>query len=230
MSKARPKSRTLALLIAGAAALAVAATAFGSVAIYNNAFPNANSVKEMKQVEGGKPCSKSFRDKSKVMRVAVKRGDRLCAWSPPVQGDRALPDHEFIGVSRVLKEKTPKSVRGSAYMSLQVRFSPKESYELQITPKGKKWKFVRNPDGSGFPFSGKSKAINGLGSKNVLRVRAFGAKIAAYVNGKKLKVLTDNDPGQVEGRKVALGIGSRKNANKGPVGTWDNVRVLVPNP
>ena len=230
MPNARPKTRIFALLIAGAAALAVAATAFGSVAIYNNAFPNENSVKSLKQVEGGNPCSKSFRKKSKTMRVAVKKGERLCAWAPPVLGDRDLPDHEFIAVGRVLKNKTPKPVRDATFLSLQVRFSPKESYELQITPKGKKWKLVRTPDGSGFPFSGKSKAIKGLGSNNVLRLKAFGAKIAAYVNGKKLKVVTDNDPGQVEGRKLALGLGSRKNAEKGPVGTWDNVRVLVPNP
>ena len=230
MPNARPKSRIFALLIAAAAALAVAATAFGSVAIYNNSMPNENSVKEMKQVEGGKPCSKSFRKKSKVMRVAVKRGERTCAWAPPVQGDRDLPDHEFIAVGRILKEKTPKSVRDATYLSLQVRFAPKESYELQITPKGHKFKLIRTPNGSGFPRKGTNRAINGLGSKNVLRLKAFGAKVAAYVNGKKLAVVTDGDPGQVEGRKLALGIGSRKNAEKGPVGTFDNVRVLVPNP
>lgn len=230
MSPARPTTRVLTVLSAAAATLALAAGALASVTVYNNAFPSEGSVKEMKQIDGGGPCDKSFRDKSKVMRVAVKHGERLCAYSPPVQGDRALPDHEFIAVGRVLKERTPSSVRDATYLSLLVRVSAGEHYELQVTPKGRKFKLSRKPDGSGFPITGTSSAIDGLGEKNVLRLRAFGAKITAYVNGEKVASMTDDDPGEVGGRKLALGIGSRKDTEKGPVGTFDNVRVLVPNP
>lgn len=229
MLQARTKIIFLALASA-VAAVAVVGTALATVAVYNNAFKNAASVKEVKGTGGqGTHCDKAFTD-SKAMRITVNGGDTLCSYAPPVVGDRELPDHELIAVGRVLKKQTPKSVRDAAYLSLQVRFGGGQGYGLEITPKGRKFRLTRSPDNGGFPVTGRSSEINGLGKKNVLRLRAFGTKVAAFVNGKRLGVVTDGDPGQVSGRRVAIGLGSRKNANKGPVGTFDNVRVLVPNP
>jgi hypothetical protein len=54
--------------------------------------------------------------------------------------------------------------------------------------------------------------------------------VTAFVNGASVASYDDPNPGQVSGRKVAFGIGSRKNVNNGPIGVFKSVKVGVPTP
>lgn len=224
-----PARTTIALVATPLVALALAAGATGLVAVYSNNFSSKGQYKEIKRSGGGdRGCGRSYRSGAKVMRVIVS-GKRLCSYSPPVQGDGPRPDHDFAVDGRVLKG-TPRQVRKAAYLAISVRVGRGDSYELQIRPKAKRFKLARNPDGAAFPVNGESNAINGIGERNKLRIRAKGPKIVGYVNGRRLAQVTDPDAADLDGAKLAFGLGSRRSAPKGPLGTFDRVRVRVPSP
>ena len=63
-----------------------------------------------------------------------------------------------------------------------------------------------------------------------VRLRAFGARIEAFVNGTRLADVTDADPGQVDGRRIAFGVGSLKDVKGGPLAVFKSVNVRVPDP
>lgn len=223
-------TRPLLACLAVAGGLALAAGAYATVAVYSQSFNGKASVRAMKQASGGNRCAKGFRDKAKMMRVVVKRKDVLCSYSPPVIGDSAVPDHEISLMGRILKKETPRAVRRASYISLRLRVAKGSSYELQVFPHRERWRLERHPSGGDFPVVGTSQNIKGIGGKNRLRLRAFGAKVVAHVNGKRLVLITDPDPGQVKGRKIAFGVGSRKDTKRGPAAVFDNLRIAIPNP
>lgn len=231
----RPKrpnipARTALALAAGLAATAAfAASAAGLVSVYSNNLSSKAQYRELSRAGGGdRGCHRSYRSEAETMRVNVS-GSRLCAYSPPVQGDGPRPDHDFAVDGRVLKG-TPKKVRKAAYLSILVRVGRGDSYELQIRPKVKRFKLIRNPDGAEFPVTGESREIGGIGERNKLRIRADGSTITGWVNGKRLAKVNDPDAADFKGAKLAFGAGSRRSADNGPVATFDRIRVRVPNP
>lgn len=219
----------LALAAAAIAMAAFAASASGLVSVYSNNLSSKAQYRELNRASGGdRNCHRSYRSGAKSMRVSV-RGSVLCGYSPPVQGDGPRPDHDFAVTGRILKG-TPKKVRKAAYLSISVRVGRGDSYELQVRPKAKRFKLVRNPDGAAFPVNGESRDIGGVGERNNLRLRADGSTITAYVNGKRLAKVNDPDANDFQGTKLAFGVGSRRDAKNGPIATLDRIRVRVPNP
>ena len=86
------------------------------------------------------------------------------------------------------------------------------------------------PEGLRLPGSGKLKQIKPLDKMNTLRLRAFGTRIRAFVNGKKVASKRENDPGEVSGRRILFGLGNSRRAEKSIQGLMDNLRVQVPAP
>lgn len=212
MRSIRKRTGALAAALALCAAMVAAGVAFGTVTVYQQSFNGKASVRAMKQVSGGKRCSKGHREKARAMRVVLHRRDVLCSYSPPVIADSAVPDHEISVTARILKKQTPRALRKPSYVALRLRLAKGSRYELQVFPHSGRYRLLRTPSGGGseFPAVGQSDAIKGIGGKNLLRLRAFGAKIAAFVNNERVAVATDTEPGQVKGRKMSFGLGSQR--------------------
>jgi hypothetical protein len=227
MPRKSRRSRSLALLVvAGAFSLALAASATAVIYVYGNGFSSKGAFKEMKRTGGGSKCDKSYRERSKSMRVTVA-GKRLCDFGPPVVGDSAQPNHVIFAKGQVLPKKTPKALRKAAYLAVKVRSGRGDSYELQIRPKAGRYKLLRSPAAGAVSEEGRSGAIRSINKPNSLRLEAKGARVVAFVNGERLVSVQDPNPEEVGGRKVAFGIGSRKNSNRAIVGVFDRVRAGI---
>jgi hypothetical protein len=206
------------------------ASASAVVYVYKNSFGSKSSYNEIDLISGGKKCERSFVEDNKAMRIDM-RGKTFCEYSPPVTGDADQPDHEIVADGRIL-DATPKNVRNQAYLGVRVRVGDGTWYEFRVTPKGKEYRFTREPagGGSGLPITGSSNKIKPIGENNKLRLRITGNDVTAFVNGKSVESYNDPNPGQVTGRKVAFGLGSTKKANPGPVARFSSIKVGVPAP
>jgi hypothetical protein len=224
------KSPAVALLVAVLALGLGAAAALAGVTVYKNNFSGKAEAKELEHAQG-KHCDKRWRKKAKSLRVAVKRGPDVCGYRPPVEGDSAQPDHDFQAKEKLLK-RTPKSTRGDAYLAIAVRVGKNVGYELRAFPKKQKFALRRSPSGGGggFPANGTSSAIKGVNKRNVLRLRVVGDKVTARVNGTKVAEVTDSNPSEVDGRKLEVAVGHKKNSHKTVLATLDDLKLQVPNP
>jgi hypothetical protein len=226
MPSKRQTSRSLAaLLTAGVLSLALTAGATAVVYVYSNGFHSRADFKEIKRTGGKKKCDKSFGNNA--MRASVK-GKRLCEFLTPVVGDAPRPNHVVAVKGKVLRKQTAKPLREGAYLAVKLRLGGGDSYELRIRPKGKKFQLLRNPSSGAISEKGRSKAIRPIKDSNKLRLEVKGARVRAFVNGKRLAAVEDPNPEAVGGRKVAFGIGSRKNSNKAVVGRFERIRVGIP--
>ena len=227
-----PRRRTTpaVALLAAALALGLAATALAGVTVYKNNFSSEAEAKELRH-SSGKHCAKRWRQKAKSVRAQRNRGSGACGYRPPVEGDTAGPDHDFR-VSEKLLKATPRGIRGSAYVSVAVRLGKSSGYELRIFPKRHKFQLRRSPSGGGggFPATGTSQAIKGVNKPNVVLLKVVGNRVTARVNGTQLAKVTDSNAGQVDGRKLEVSIGSTRRSSKQVVATFDNLKLLVPNP
>jgi hypothetical protein len=217
--------------LAAALALGLAATvALAGVTVYKNNFSSKVEAKELRH-SSGKHCAKRWREKAKTVRAQRNGGGGTCGYRPPVEGDSSGPDHDFRAKQKLLKA-TPKGLRGSAYVTIAVRSGKDSGYELRIFPKRHKFQLRRTPSGGGgdFPAEGRSRAIKGVDKPNRVRLQATGNKVTASVNGTRLTRVTDTNAGQVDGRKLELGVGSTRRSHKRIVATFDNLKLLVPNP
>ena len=223
----RPKTL---LTVALCALFAFVASASAVVYVYKNNFGSKSAYNEIDSTSGGKKCNRSYSSDSKVMRVEM-RGQTFCEYSPPVTGDADQPDHEIVMDGRIL-DATPKNVREDAYLAVRVRVGDGTWYEFRVKPKGKDYRFTREPAGgaSGLPITGSDDKIKPIGENNKLRLRVTGNDVTAFVNGKSVESYNDPNPGQVTGRKVAFGVGSTKKANPGPVARFTSIKVGVPTP
>jgi hypothetical protein len=227
MRSNRNTARPLAVLLAaGALSLTLAAGALAVVYVYGNGFSSKQAFKEVERAGGGKKCDKRYRKESTAMRVSVQ-GKRLCEFSPPVVGDAPQPDHVVYAKGQVLPKKTPKSLREAAYLAVKVRAGRGDSYELQVRPKGGRFKLLRSPAAGAVSEQGKSDAIKPLKRTNALRLEVKGARVKAFVNGEELASVVDPNPEEVGGRKVAFGIGSRKNSSRAIIGVFERIRVGI---
>ena len=163
------------------------------------------------------------------MRVQRNRGSGICGYRPPVEGDTAGPDHDFRAKQKLLKT-TPKGLRRSAYLTIAVRSGAGSGYELRIFPKRHRFELVRSPSGGGggFPAQGPNRAIKGVNKPNHVRLKVVGNTVTARANGTRLARVTDSNAGQVDGRKLEVGVGSTRRSKKEVVATFDNLKLLVP--
>jgi hypothetical protein len=228
----RTRTRTGLITAAiGALAAALAATALGAVAVYDNDFSSRSEVKEVKK-SGGKACGRKFvkKGKRKTMRAIVKKGPATCSFRPPVQGDGELPDFELRLDAKIAKS-TKESVRRRAFLGVSVRVGGSGvGYELHVFPHNDRFRLSRGPNSNAFPVTGTEGAIAGVGKKNTLRLSVEGARVRATVNGAEVADVTDTDPGAVSGRKLRFAVGGERNSGKDVVGVVKNVRVTVPDP
>jgi hypothetical protein len=223
----RKTTRSLAVLLAaGALCLGLTASAAGVIYVYNNAFATKAAFKEIKRTGGGDNCDRRWRERTKSMGVTVQ-GKRLCAFSPPVVGDADQPDHAIAAVGQVLPKKTTKSLRKAAYLAVRVRLGRGDFYELQIRPRGRRYRVLRSPEKGVVSEGGQSNAINPLKEQNRLQLQVKGARVKASVNGKRLVTVVDPSPEDVSGRRTAFGLGNRKNANGSIAGVFRRVRVGI---
>jgi hypothetical protein len=205
--------------------LALTATAVAGVSVYKNPFDKRAEFKQIRKLQGGGKCGKSWKGK-KSFGVVVKEGRRNCSFRTPVEGDRKQPDHAIQAVAKVLK-KTHKKVRSSVYAGLALRANRKSHYEVRIYPKGRQWQLLK----SGLEVdSGKNSAIAALNKKNRIRLAVTGDTVLAKVNGTKLATFEDQSPKEVSGRKTAVTFGSEAKSKKDGLGVFDKVKVLVPDP
>ena len=224
----RQTTHTLALLVtAGVVSLAFAASATAVIYLYSNGFGSRADVKEMKKSGGGKKCDKRFRKKGESMHVSVE-GRRLCEFKPPVVGDGSQPNQVIVARGKVLPKQTPKSLRDAAYLAVRVRVGGGDWYELQIRPKARRFKLERSPQEGAVSEEGRSDAIRPIKQANALRLDVKGDRVTAFVNGDELASVVDPNPGEVGGRKVSFGLGSRKDGRRATVGVLDRVRVGIP--
>jgi hypothetical protein len=228
---ARPLTRRRAITaLAAGCLLAGSASALAEVTVYSNDFSSQGRYDEIERSGGGKRCERKYREKSKVLLASLKKSPATCAFRPPVQGDEELPNHQLSIDAKILK-RTPKAARKGAFFELTVRAGGKGTgYSLRIFPERQRFELVRGPKGSGFPASGKNKAIKRTNSRNRIDLIATGAEIVATVNGKELARVNDTNPGAVEGRKVRFAIGNQKTGTAKTVGTFKQVAVSVPDP
>jgi hypothetical protein len=220
----------VALLAVALALGLVAGAAVAGVTVYKNDFSRKTEAKELRHSDG-KHCDKRWRKKSRALLVEVNRGAGSCRYRPPVAGDRDGPDHDFIVREKLLRA-TPKGIRRTAYLGIAVRSGKSSGYELRIFPKKHQYLLRRKPGGGGggFPKKGNSRAVKGVDKANVLRLRAFGNKVTAKVNGTRVAQVTDSNAAQVSGRKLEVFIGQKRRTRKDTVASVDNLRLQVPNP
>jgi hypothetical protein len=230
MTGSRTRRLTGAALAGAGAALALAVGA-AATTVYTNDFATQGEFGQIVRSGGGKKCDHNYRAKSKTMHVSVHGGPASCTFRPPLQGDSELPDHTARIQGKVLK-KTPKSARGGAFLEVEVRAGGGGvGYRLLVYPEKKKWELLRGPKGGGdFPARGKSNAIESINKPNVVELAALGAKLVVTINGKEVASVTDDDPGQVTGRKVRFGVGTAKNSGKDVIAVIKRVSVAVPTP
>jgi hypothetical protein len=225
------RTRSAVALLAAALALGLAAAvSVAGVTVYKNNFSSSAEGKELRHARG-KHCVKRWRDKAKSVRAQRNRGSGICSYRPPVEGDSPGPDHDFRAKEKLLKA-TPKGLRGSAYLEIAIRSGKGSGYELRIFPKRHRFELLRFPSGNGggFPAEGRSGAIKGVNKPNRMRLKAVGNRVTARVNGTRLARVTDQNAAQVDARKLEVGVGSTRRSKKHVVATFDNLKLLVPNP
>jgi len=222
------RSRALRLALAGLGSLLIGAIAAqAAVRVYSNDFSSRAKFAEIER-SGGKACERRYREKGKSMLASVQRGPATCSFRPPVQGDGELPNHHVTVDGKIL-DRTPKSIRGGAFIELSVRSGGGGvGYSLRVYPEKKRFVLGRGPDGGEFPVTEQSRAVNKIGKRNQLELVANGADVRAFVNRKEVAKLSDQNPGQVTGRKIRFAIGSEKQTKKRVVGTFKRVSVSVP--
>jgi len=221
----RLKLMTATIVLVLASSLGVAAA---SVVIYNNPFKSKAAYKEVKKFKSKKACRRFFPGK-KGFGAEVRKGPLQCDFRTPVIGDAKEPDHE-IEVTAKLRDSTPKGVRKGAYVGLAVRADKSSRYELRVFPHRREWELRRKPDGggAGFPAEGSDSSIKKTGKVNKLKLRAFDDKVTAYVNKKTVASVTDNKPGDLNGRKTMIVAGNSKKKKSSAEISFENLRVRIP--
>jgi nucleoside-triphosphatase THEP1 len=223
-----PLTRSVPALAAAIVMIAGLATASAAFTVYQNDFGSKGEFKEVFKSGGAKACDRRYRKQSKTMVASVHRGKTTCSFRPPVQGDGELPNHIATLDGKILK-KTPKAMRGGAFIELTVRAGGAGSgYTLRVIPNKRRFELQRTPGSEQFPTVGRDKAINRVNERNALRLTARGAKITASVNGKEVATVDDTNPAQVLGTKVRFAVGNAKQKSKPVVATFKRVAVAVP--
>jgi hypothetical protein len=224
----RFKSTRTLLAVAATVFAALCATALADFTVYDNDFSSRSEFKQIIKSGSAKKCDRRFREKSKSMLASVKRGKTTCTFRPPVEGDDELPNQTVRVDGKILK-KTPKSVRGGAFLELTLRSGGSGvGYTLRVFPQKQRFELLRGPAGNGFPQQGDSDAIKKINKRNSLSLTARGAKVEAFINGKQVAEVDDENPGQVSGTKIRFSVGNAKQKSKDVAATFKRVSVAVP--
>ncbi len=218
--------KKLALIAIAAVAAALATTAMGAnITVFKTSFSSKSDFKSIKRLSGpGKQCKRDWRNKS-ALGVTSKGGKVECAVSTPVSGASAQPNQIVRVVAKVNKD-TDKKVRKTVYVGAVIRASRKESYELRIFPKTRRFQLLKSGE---VLDADRVRAIDGFAKKNRLQIGVQGSTVVAKVNGTKLASFRDKDADQVGGRQTGLSFGNSGKSKKGHgVAFFDKLKVQVP--
>lgn len=215
------------------AAVAAAAATFASgasgavITLLKTSFDSPGQFEAIKPLSGpGKQCKRDWRNES-ALGFTSKGGPVECTVSTPVSGDSAQPDQIVRVVAKINKD-TDKKVRETVYVGVVVRASRKESYELRVIPKQRRFQLLKSGE---VLDQDRDKTIEGLAKKNRLQISVEGSTVTAKVNGKTLATFKDKDADQVTGRQTGLSFGNTGKSKKGlGIGFFDNLKVQIPAP
>jgi hypothetical protein len=224
------RARALIIVISvAAAALAVGGLAWGVVRVYKNDFRSRSEFREIRKLTGGKQCKKAH-EAGERFATSVESGPKECIYRSPVQGDGSGPNQE-VEAKVKLNKATSSKIRKRVYLGIGVRAAKRAGYQLRIYPQRQEWELHRTGGGEGFPVKGKLEKINKAGKSNKLRLRAFGNKVSAWVNGDRVvSAMVDRDAAEVDGQLTTLLIASTKKTGKRAKGSFDDYVVKVSDP
>jgi hypothetical protein len=217
--------------LCGALLLGVA-QAVGAVAIYGNGMNSVAKRAEVRKATG-RNCDRGGSDEA--LRVELGRRTRECVYQVPVVGR----DLEIIATERLLSG-TPRAQRRRMFLAVNLR-SGAGRYQLAVFPLQRKYQLRKYVPGVGIRYLAIGKNISrirGINRANELRLRAFNMKntrdrddcrLAIFINGKRMAVITDEQSGPLEGRSTTVSFGSKKPA-PGAKASFDDVIVRVPDP
>ena len=194
--------------------------------LHDRTSTSRGDVQRIDRLVGGKACAKRWEARRRS--GARKTGRKECVLQTPVEGDSKLPNH-VLQATGVVKKKTDKKIRSQVYVGLAVRVNARSSYEMRIFPKGRRYKLIKNGNELD---SGKNKAINELDQKNRMRLEVNRSDVIAKVNGNgaSRQVQGQRPPAGQRAQDRALTYGSEARAKKDGYGTFDSVKVFVPDP
>jgi hypothetical protein len=226
----RPLWIAIPLAILGsvaAAALALGAT----IPIYSNQMSTAGSRGQLVRIIGGH-CSRG--GAAGALKVTVGKGTRECKLRTPVVGSNL----DITATAR-LSPGTPSDIQARVFVAVGLRSGNDGQYQLAVFPRKGTYQLRRDvpPDGDRTLLAkGKSKAVKGVGMANKLRLQVFStpggeARVAAFVNGRKLPSVLDSasTAAELTGRLSTVSVGSAKAAESAS-GSFDDLTVAVPDP
>jgi hypothetical protein len=166
----------------------------------------------------------------------VGKGTKECSYRTPPVGR----DLEIAATARLLSS-TPKGLRKSTFVALELRAGGGARYQLAVYPlQGKEQ--LRKVLGDGtvvyLDIEKDLAQLRGLDKANQLRLRAFNVtegdekgncRLVAFVGGKRVSDVTDEGAGDLSGRASGFSVGSAKVA-KGAEASFDDVVVRMPSP
>jgi hypothetical protein len=219
-------------LLAAAVAIVPLANA-NLVGIYRNPMESKGQLKQVVKLSG-RSCGRS--SSGHALRVVVGTRTKECSYRTPVIGR----DLEIAATERLLSE-TPKSLRTSTYLALNLRSGGGARYQFAVYPLQRKAQ-LRKIRANGtivyLDIEKDLKQVRGLDKANDLRLRAFNitegnekgnCRLRAFVGGKLVSNVVDEGAGDLTGRASGFSVGSAKIA-RGAQASFDNVVVRVPGP
>lgn len=226
--------RTGALAAALIAATAFAASASANlVGVYRNGMESKGQLKQIVKLSG-QSCGR--KSSGRALRVVVGKRTRECSYRTPVLG-RDLE----IGATERLLSGTPKALRKSTFLALNLRAGGGARYQLAVFPLQRKAQLRKiRPDGTILYLDVEKdlRQVRGIDKANQLRLRAFNVtegdekgncRLRAFVGGKLVSNVVDEGAGDLQGRASGFSVGSAKVA-KGAQASFDDVVVRVPGP
>lgn len=227
------------LLRTGALAGLIAATAFASTAaaglvgIYRNSMESKAQLAEIIKLSG-RSCGRA--GTGHALRVTVGKGTEECSYRTPVFGR----DLEVAATARLLSS-TPKSLRKSTFLALNLRSGGGSRYQLAVYPLQRKAQLRKVRSDGTVEYLDVEKGLSkvgGLDKANELRLRAFNVtegpekgncRILAFVGGQRISNVVDEGAGDLTGEASGFSVGSAKVA-KGAQASFDDVVVRIPSP
>jgi hypothetical protein len=225
---------TAALTAVALASLALAASSGAAlVGIYRNPMESQGQRSEVLKLSG-QSCERG--GSSHALRIAIGKKTRECSYRTPVIGR----DLEIAATMRLL-QKTPKALRGKAFLALTLRSGEGAHYQLVVFPLQRKAQLRKTlPNGSitYLRIAKNVTAVMGVDKANKLRLRAFNitqgpekgrCRILAFVGSQQVADFTDRAAGELKGRASGFVVGATRSAN-GVVASVDDVVVRSPSP
>jgi len=217
-----------------AAATAFAAPAAAQlVGIYRNGMESKGQLAQITKLSGYS-CARN--GTGHALRVVVGKRTKECSYRTLAVGR----DLEIAATERLLSG-TPKALRKSTFLALNLRAGGGARYQFAVFPLQRKAQLRKiHADGTidYLDIEKGLKQVQGVDKANKLRLRAFNVtkgdekgncRIRAFVGNKLVSNVVDEGAGDLQGRASGFSVGSAKIAN-GAEASFDDVVVRVPSP